>query len=60
MKASLRRSNVSGRKEKWPVELGRYHIEYEPRTAIKGQILANFIVGFTDCPSAPNWGARRK
>lgn len=34
--------------EKWSVhELGRFHIEYEPRTAIKGQILVDFIVEFT-------------
>ena len=30
------------------MELGRFHIEYEPRTAIKGQVLADFIAEFTD------------
>lgn len=34
--------------EKWSVELGRFHIEYEPIMAIKGQILADFITEFTD------------
>ena len=29
------------------MELGRFHIEYEPRTAIKGQVLADFIAEFT-------------
>ena len=30
------------------MELGRFHIQYEPRTAIKGQILADFIAEFTE------------
>jgi hypothetical protein len=29
---------------KWPVELGEHGLEYFPRTAIKGQILADFLV----------------
>lgn len=28
---------------KWEVELGQYDIEYEPRTAIKAQAMADFI-----------------
>ena len=48
LKAALRMSDFSGRMEKWYVELGRFHIEYEPITAIEGQILADFIVEFTD------------
>ena len=43
----MRKADLSGRMEKWSVELGRFHIEYEPRTAIKGQVLADFIVEFT-------------
>lgn len=27
--------------------LGRFHFEYEPRTANKGQVLADFIAEFT-------------
>ena len=30
------------------MELGRYHIKYEPRAAVKGQVLAYFIAEFTD------------
>ncbi|XP_076895248.1 uncharacterized protein LOC143547803 [Bidens hawaiensis] len=30
--------------QKWAIELGEYAIEYKPKTAIKGQVLADFIV----------------
>nr|XP_009781672.1 PREDICTED: uncharacterized protein LOC104230538 [Nicotiana sylvestris] len=36
-----------GRLAKWAVELGGYDIEYQSRTAIKSQILAEFVVDFT-------------
>ena len=32
---------------KWASELRSYELRYEPRTAIKGQILADFITDFT-------------
>ncbi|GJS41682.1 hypothetical protein Tco_0566725 [Tanacetum coccineum] len=37
-------SEMSGRMLKWRFELEGYDIQYRPRTAIKGQILADFIV----------------
>ncbi|GJX12762.1 reverse transcriptase domain-containing protein [Tanacetum coccineum] len=42
--ASLNSSEISGRMLKWKFELEGYDIQYRPRTAIKGQILADFIV----------------
>ena len=42
--------------EKWYVELNKFHIENEPKTAIKGQVLANFIAEFTDSPTGPTGG----
>src|SRR3954464_6667632 len=33
----------TGRIAKWAIELGAYHIKYEPRTAIKSQVLADFM-----------------
>ncbi|GJZ14113.1 reverse transcriptase domain-containing protein [Tanacetum coccineum] len=38
------REEISGRMLKWKFELEGYDIQYRPRTAIKGQILADFIV----------------
>jgi hypothetical protein len=32
---------------KWAAELSGYHIIFEPRTAIKSQVLADFIVDWT-------------
>ena len=33
---------------KWAIELGAYHIKYEPHTAIKSQALADFINDWTE------------
>jgi ribonuclease HI len=32
---------------KWAAELSGYHINFEPRTAIKSQVLADFVVDWT-------------
>ncbi|XP_063948132.1 uncharacterized protein LOC135152219 [Daucus carota subsp. sativus] len=42
----LHKPEASGRIMKWAVELGQFDIEYKPRTAIKGQALADFIMEF--------------
>jgi len=31
----------------WVIELGQFDIEYQPRAAIKSQVLADFIAEFT-------------
>ena len=43
----LQKPEASNRLLKWVVELGQYHITYQPRTAIKGQALEYFIVECT-------------
>ncbi|KAL2232611.1 UNVERIFIED_CONTAM: Retrovirus-related Pol polyprotein from transposon 17.6 [Sesamum indicum] len=40
----------SGRLVKWAVELGEFDIEYQARTALKGQVLADFMVEFVGEP----------
>ncbi|XP_074364003.1 uncharacterized protein LOC141704715 [Apium graveolens] len=42
----LHKPESSGRMLKWAVELGQFDLEYVPRTAIKGQALANFLLEF--------------
>ncbi|GJQ94238.1 reverse transcriptase domain-containing protein [Tanacetum coccineum] len=44
IKQVLSRPEVAGRLQKWSIELGEYDIQYRPRTSVKGQILADFIV----------------
>ena len=36
---------------KWAIELSEFNIRYKPRTAVKGQILADFIIEFTPAQS---------
>ena len=38
---------ASGRLVKWAIELGEFDIKYKPRTAIKAQALADFVVECT-------------
>ncbi|XP_074323318.1 uncharacterized protein LOC141660250 [Apium graveolens] len=38
---------ASGRLIKWAIELGEFHIKYKPRTMIKAQDLADFVVECT-------------
>ncbi|XP_057793079.1 uncharacterized protein LOC131009684 [Salvia miltiorrhiza] len=49
--------DLSGRMVKWAVELGEYDVEYEPRTAIKAQALADFIQETTRRPVPEFWVA---
>ena len=47
MKKVLHKPETSGRLTKWAKELSEFDIRYKPRTAIKGQILADFVMEFT-------------
>ena len=39
---------------KWAIELSEFDIIYKPKTAIKGQVLADFIMEFTSVEPAEN------
>ncbi|GJW20020.1 reverse transcriptase domain-containing protein [Tanacetum coccineum] len=43
IKQILSKVQVSGKLAKYSIELGSYNITYEPRNAIKGQVLADFL-----------------
>ena len=47
IKKAMNKPKAIGRMVQWAVELSQFDIEYHPRTAIKAQALANFIVEFT-------------
>ena len=38
---------AAGRMALWAVELSEFDIQYRPRMAIKGQVVADFIAEFT-------------
>ncbi|GJY88246.1 reverse transcriptase domain-containing protein [Tanacetum coccineum] len=44
----LLRPENSGRLAKWAIELGEHDISYKPRSAIKGHVIADFLV---ECPN---------
>ncbi|XP_075655211.1 uncharacterized protein LOC142625439 [Castanea sativa] len=46
---------ADGRIALWAIELSEFDIQYRPRTAIKGQVVADFIAEFTN---AEGQGAR--
>ncbi|GKC19669.1 reverse transcriptase domain-containing protein [Tanacetum coccineum] len=43
LKQILNKAQASGKLAKYSMELGAYNIAYEPRSAIKGQVLADFL-----------------
>ena len=51
MKQILHKPETSGRLIKWAIELSEFDIRYKPRTTVKRQILAYFIMEFT--PAQP-------
>lgn len=53
LKMLLQRFDFSGRITKWGIQLGSFNIEHKPWTAIKGQVLADFITEFQQHPGEP-------
>ena len=39
----MNKLEVAGRMVQWAIELSQFDIQYHPRTAIKAQVLADFI-----------------
>ena len=46
LKQVMHRPETSGRMLKWTIELSQFDIEYKPRSVMKGQALADFILEF--------------
>lgn len=44
IKQILLKPETSGQLAKWAIELGKHNISYRPRTSIKGQALADFLL----------------
>ena len=50
LKLVLRSVDYTGRIVKWGTILGAFDIKYMPRTSIEGQVLADLVVEFAECP----------
>jgi hypothetical protein len=55
----FRNPEASVRIAKWAAELSGYHIAFEPRIAIKSQVLADFIVDWTGPITQPDTSAEK-
>jgi hypothetical protein len=53
LRAILHNSNAIGNITKWVAKLAEFQLEFQPRHAIKSQVLADFIVEWTPSLSAP-------
>ena len=47
IRKTMNKIDTAGWLIQWAIELGQFDIEYQPRVAIKAQVLANFIAEFT-------------
>ena len=54
MKQVLHKPETSGRLMKWAIELSEFDIRYKPKTSIKGQVLADFVMEFTSAEPFKN------
>ena len=54
MKQVLHKPETSGRLMKWAIELSEFDIKYKPKTAIKRQVLADFVMEFISAKPAEN------
>ena len=50
LKSVLRSADYNGRIAKWGTILKAFDIKYMPRSSIKGQVLADLVVEFAECP----------
>jgi hypothetical protein len=53
LKAILYNPNATGNIAKWVAEHAEFQLDFQPRHAIKSQVLADFIVEWTPPPCVP-------
>ena len=59
LKSVLRSSDYIGRIVKWGTILGAFDIKYMPHTSIKGQVLADLVAEFAECPKEMEGGSEK-
>ena len=58
LRGTIHKPDLSGRMACWAMELSEYGIEYKPRLAKKGQVLADFLTEILQpgtCPDGEGW-----
>ena len=43
LRSTIHKPNLSGRMDRWAIEISEYGIQYKPRLAKKGQVIADFL-----------------
>ena len=47
----LHKPDLTGRMLQWVIELSEYGIEYQPRLSMKGQVMVDFVVEYSQKPA---------
>ena len=47
LKKAMSNPEAVGRMALWAIELSEFHVQYRPQTAMKGQVVADFIAEYT-------------
>ncbi|XP_050242293.1 uncharacterized protein LOC126691281 [Quercus robur] len=60
LQRAMSNPEAAGRLALWAIELSEFDIQYRPRTAVKGQVIADFIAEFTHdevkgAEESPHW-----
>jgi hypothetical protein len=53
LRAILHNANATGNIAKWAAEHAGFQLDFQPRHAIKSQVLADFVAEWTPTPSVP-------
>ena len=48
LRKAMSNPEAVGQMALWAIELSEFDVQYRPRTAMKGQVVADFIVEFTN------------
>ena len=59
LKSGLRSTDYTGRIAKWGTILGAFDIKHMPHTSIKGQVLADLVAEFAECPQEMEGGSEK-